>query len=138
MCKKILRILSLALAILLAVSVAVPSPVTAAATKADEIKQQIRNTYKNARSYYGWKSFDGYCGAFVNAQLYLMGITSNVIGTDGKDAYNAFNRKSVTSGGYSVKAYPAKTYSLKSALNDITKNGTQNAYYILVLHIEQY
>ena len=132
MCKKILRILSLALAILLAVSVAVPSPVTAAATKADEIKQQIRNTYKNARSYYGWKSFDGYCGAFVNAQLYLMGITSNVIGTDGKDAYNAFNRKSVTSGGYSVKAYPAKTYSLKSALNDITKNGTQNAYNILV------
>ena len=35
MCKKILRILSLALAILLAVSVAVPSPVTAAATRSE-------------------------------------------------------------------------------------------------------
>ena len=132
MCKKILRILSMALAILLAVSVAVPAPVTAAATTADEIKQQIRSTYKKARSHYGWSSFDGYCGALVNAELYLLGITSNVIGTDGKDAYNAFDRLSVTSGGYRVKAYPAKLYSLRSALNDITKNGTQDAYNILV------
>lgn len=132
MCKKILRILSLALAFLLVVSAVIPAPATAATTKADEIKQQIRSTYKKARSYYGWNSFDGYCGAFVNAELYLLGITAQVIGTDGKDAYNAFHRKSITSGGYSVKAYPAKTYTLKSALNDITKNGTQDAYNILV------
>lgn len=132
MYKKILRILSLALALLLVISVAVPAPVTAAATAADEIRQQIKTTYKRAKSYCGRSSFDGYCGAFVSAELYLMGITASPIGFDGKDAYNAFNCKSVTSGGYSVKAYPAKAYSLRSALNDITSNGTQDVYNILV------
>lgn len=132
MCKKILRILSLALAIILVITVAVPAPATAATTKADEIKQQIRSTYKKARSYYGWSSFDGFCGALVNAELYILGITSKVIGTDGKDAYNAFNRLSVTCGGYSVKAYPARKYSLSAALNEITQNGTKDAYNILV------
>lgn len=132
MYKKILRILSLALALLLVISVAVPAPATAAATTADEIRQQIKTTYKKAKSYYGRKSFDGYCGAFVSAELYLMGITASPIGFDGKDAYNAFNRKSMTSGGYSIKVYPAKAYSLRAALNNITKNGTQDAYNILV------
>lgn len=132
MCKKILRILSQALALLLVISVAVPAPVTAAATSADEIVQQIKTTYKKARSYFGRNSFDGWCGAFVTAELYLLGITAQPVGFDGKDAYNAFNRKSVTSGGYSIKAYPAKAYSLRSALNDITKNGTQDVYNILV------
>jgi hypothetical protein len=131
MYKKILRILSLTLALLLVISVAVPAPATAAATTADEIKQQIKTTYKRAKSYYGRNSFDGYCGAFVTAELYLMGITATPVGFDGKDAYNAFHRQSVTSGGYGVKAYPAKAYSLRSALNEITKNGTQNAYNIL-------
>jgi uncharacterized repeat protein (TIGR02543 family) len=132
MYKKILRILSLTLALLLVISVAVPAPATAAATTADEIKQQIKTTYKRAKSYYGRNSFDGYCGAFVTAELYLMGITATPVGFDGKDAYNAFHRQSVTSGGYGVKAYPAKAYSLRSALNEITKNGTQNAHNILV------
>ena len=132
MYKKNLRILSLVLAILLVIALAVPAPATAAATTADEIVQQIKTTYKKARSYFGRNSFDGWCGAFVTAELYLMGITAEPIGFDGKDAYNAFNRKSMTTGGYSIKAYPAKAYSLRAALNDITKNGTQDAYNILV------
>lgn len=132
MCKKILRILSLALAILLTVSVALPAPATAAATTADEIKQQIRSIHKKAQRYYGVKSFDGYCGALVNAQLYFLGITTNVISGDGNDAYNTFCNLSVSNGGYSIKAYPGKAYTLRSALNDITQNGTKDAYNILV------
>lgn len=132
MCKKILRFLSLALAIILAVSVTLPAPATAAAITPDEIKQQIRSTYRKARAHYGFSSFDGYCGSLVNAQLYIMGITTSVSSADGNDEYDRFANLSVTSGGYSVKAYPAKTYTLRSALNDITNNGTRDAYNILV------
>lgn len=130
--KKILRLLSIALAFLLVISMAVPTPARAAATTVEEIKQQITDTYKKARAFYGWNTFKGYCGALTNIQLHLLGITKEVIGADGKDAYDAFKWQSITSGGYSVKAYPASTHTLKSALNEITKNGTQDAYNILV------
>lgn len=130
--KKILRLLSMVLVLLMVASAALPASVSAAPTTGEEVKQQIKSTYKKAKSYYGWDSFDGYCGALVNVQLYLLGITEKVIGADGKDAYDTFKNLSVTSGGFSVKAYPARLYTLKSALNEITKNGTQNAYNILV------
>lgn len=130
--KKILRLLSMVLVFLLVVAAALPAPASAAPTTGDEVKKQIKTTYKKAKQYYGWNSFDGYCGALVNVQLYLLGITEKVIGTDGRDAYDAFKNLSVTCGGYSVKAYPARRYTLLAALNDITKNGTQDAYNILV------
>lgn len=130
--KRNLRLLAMVLALLLTVSAVPVSRVNAAPTTGEEVIQQIRNTYKKAKRYYGWDSFDGYCGALVNVQLHLLGITKEVIGTDGRDAYDAFKKLSITSGGFGVKAYPAKSYTLKAALNDITKNGTQDAYNILV------
>ncbi|MBQ7416120.1 MAG: InlB B-repeat-containing protein [Oscillospiraceae bacterium] len=130
--KRTLRLLAMVLALLLMISV-VPTPAaTAAPTTGEEVIQQIKSTYKKAKAYYGWDSFDGYCGALVNVQLHLLGITKEVIGADGRDAYDAFKNLTVTTGGYSVKAYPAKLYTLKAALNEITKNGTQDAYNILV------
>lgn len=130
--KKILRLLSFALAFLLVTSVAVPTPATAAPTTEDGIRKQITDTYKKARAFYGWDTFKGYCGALTNVQLHLLGITKEVIGADGRDAYDAFCYQTVTSGGYSVKAYSGRVYTLKSALNEITKNGTEDAYNILV------
>ncbi len=132
MCKKILRILSLALALLLVVTAVAPASVSAAATKADEIKQQIKATYRKACSYYGRDTFDGYCGALVNAELYLLGINSYVEHYDGRDQYDGYCRKTTTSGGYGVKAYPASAYSMREALNHITANGTKDAYNILL------
>lgn len=129
---KWMRLLSLALAVMLAASMAIPSPVSAVSPTSGEIKQQIQTTYKKAKAYYGWDSFHGLCGAWVNMQLHLLGITKEVMGLDGKDAYDAFKRQKVTSGGFSVKTYPAGLYTLKSALNEITKNGTQDVYNILV------
>lgn len=130
--KKNLRLLSLLLTMLLIVSVVMPVPASATPATQEQIKQQIIATYKKAKAHYGWDSFHGYCGALVNVQLYLMGITEQVLGVDGRDAYDAFKKLNVTSGGYAVNKYPAASYTLKSALNAITKNGTENAYNILV------
>lgn len=130
--KKKLRFLSFIMSVILVFSVMVPAPVAAAPDEVAQIKQQISNTYKKSKAYYGWNSFHGFCGALVNAQLYLLGITDTVLGVDGRDAYDAFKRLSVTSGGFGVKAYPSGMYTVKSALNAITKNGTEDAYNILV------
>ena len=130
--KKLIRLLSVALAVVLAVSVSTPVKVSAVSPSTNEIKQQIQTTYKKAKAYYGWSSFHGFCGAWVNMQLHLLGVTKEVLGVDGKDAYDAFKGMKATSGGYSVKTYPAGMYTLQSALNEITKNGTRDVYNILV------
>ena len=130
--KKYLRRLSLILTVVMILGAVLSAPVSASPTTETQIKQQIAATYKKSKAFYGWDSFHGFCGALVNAQLYLLGITDTVLGVDGRDAFDTFKRLSVTSGGFGVKAYPAGLYSLKSALNAITKNGTVDAYNILV------
>lgn len=130
--KKYLRRLSLILTVVMILGAVLSAPVSASPTTETQIKQQIAATYKKSKAFYGWDSFHGFCGALVNAQLYLLGITDTVLGVDGRDAFDTFKRLSVTSGGFGVKAYPAGLYSLKSALNAITKNGTADAYNILV------
>jgi hypothetical protein len=70
------------MSVLLVISVILPVPATAASDEVVKIKQQISNTYKKAKAYYGWSSFHGFCGALVNAQLYLLGITDTVLRPD--------------------------------------------------------
>lgn len=130
--KKNLRILSVVLAILLMASIAVPAPVVAAPHTETEVEKQITTTYKRSLAYFGRKSFDGFCGAYTSTQLYVLGITTNWVGGNGNQLYNAFAKQKVTTGGYRVKAYPASAYTLKKALNAITKNGSLDAYNILV------
>lgn len=122
----------MALAILLVAAIALPSPVYAAPQDKTQVEQQIKNIYRNARRYFGRTSFDGFCGAYVSAQVYLLGITSQLIGGDGKDQYNTYARMEYTDCGYRVKAYPAQAYTLQGALNTITQNGNVDAYNILV------
>lgn len=130
--KKSLRIPSLVLAMILTMTIVPPIRTTAVPTTKNEVEQQIIHTYKRARSLFGRSSFDGCCGALTTAQIYLLGITNELVGGNGNDQYDAYCRQSVTSGGYRVKAYPAAQYSLRQALNAITRNGTQDAYHILV------
>lgn len=130
--KKTLRILSLALAILLVASIAVPTKVEAVAITDTEITQQIKTVYKNALKYFRRSSFDGYCGAYVSVQVYLMGITGQLIGGDGNQQFDTYKNMAYTDTGYRVKTYPASAYTLKDALNTITQNGTRDAYNILV------
>ena len=130
--KKNLRILSLALAILLLASVVIPTRVEAVAITENEITQQIKDTYKKALKFFGRKSFDGYCGAYVSVQVYLMGITGQLIGGDGNQQYDTYKNMKYTDTGYRVTTYPASVYTLKEALNAITLNGTKDAYNIIV------
>jgi len=126
-----LRVISLLLVIAITL-VLIPAPVTAVATTPTEIIQQIRTAYRRAISGSGMDSFNGYCGTLVSWQTYCLGIDKRVELCDGNEQYDRYSGLSKTSGGYSVKTYPASKYSLCDALNAITLNGTQDAYNLLV------
>lgn len=125
------RIVSVLLAIVLT-ALLIPAPTSVAATEAAEIENQIRATYKAARRGSGKYSFNGFCGSLVNWQNYILGIDDHVIGCDGKDEFDKYTAMGTTTGGYRVRSYPAGQYTLESALNTITANGTMDAYNILV------
>ncbi len=100
---------------------------------ASELKTKISSVYSSARNYRG-KSFQGYCGAYVNHMLYWNGITKSLGETAGNgcDQYEYYANKSTTSGGYTITAYPWERYSMKNFLNAISSQGTKNVYNILL------
>ncbi len=126
-----LRVISLLLVIALTL-VLIPVPASAAAAEAAELEKQIRTTYQAALRRSGKWTFNGYCGSLVNWQLYLLGIDTTKYGCDGNNEYDLYANLGTTTGGYRVKTYPASQYDLRSALNAITKNGTVDAYNIMV------
>ncbi len=100
--------------------------------RAEQIKEDVRKIYDECRRQSGKYSFSGWCGALVSWELYVMGITAELQGADGKDHYDNFKNLEYSSGGYRVRAYPGVEYSLEESINLITANGTQDAYNILV------
>lgn len=80
----------------------------------------------------GNESFEGLCGMLSSYLLWHMGINSWVIGKDGNQQFDYYKDMSVTSGGYYVSTYSAEYYSLLDALNLLTRNGSRDAYNILV------
>jgi len=129
---KRLRILSLALAIALVVIIGTPARVEAVATTDTEITQQIKDTYAEGLRYAHRYSFDGYCGTYVSVQIYLLGISGRFIGGDGNQQFDNYAGMTQTEGGYPVSAYPASTYTLREALDEITQGGTKNVYNVVV------
>ncbi len=132
MCKRTLRVLSLVLAMLLLLSAIPPAPSSAAQTEADRLLEDVSATYQAALRKAGRYSFYGWCGSAVDFQLYLLGIVSRIVGHNGNDQYDYFASQEYTTGGYRVRAYSARQYTLKGALNALTKNGTEDVYNILV------
>lgn len=130
--KKILRIASVLLILLCIISMLPTTASSVATTEAERISALVTSTYKQALKKTGRSSFHGWCGAAVDWQMRILGITTKVVGTDGNDKYDYFKKMDYTSGGYKVKAYAAKKYNLEAALNAITNNGTENAYNIMV------
>ncbi len=132
--KKIRRILCIVLLFAILVSVAPPQKAAAASTdaKVQEVVQTVQDVYRGSQQGAGRYSFFGYCGTMIAWHLYLLGITDRVRLGDGKDFFNYFYGHEYSSGGFPVKAYPSWEYSLYSALNAITANGSQDAYNILV------
>ena len=130
--KKILRIISLALALMLLISVVPFSAGAAGQSEEARIVEQIKTLYKQTLWHSGKYSLHGYCGTMVNWHLYLLGITTSVNGNDGNTQYDFYYKQEYTSGGYRVRPYSASDYSLEDALNAITYNGTRDAYNIVV------
>lgn len=130
--KKILGILSLIMAMLLLICV-FPAPESSAVqTEEYRIAQQVESIYKAALKATGRYSFRGYCGAAVDWQVYKLGIITQVIGANGNGQFDLYKNSAYSSGGYRIRAYSARSYSLKEALNTITENGTKNAYNLIV------
>ena len=98
---------------------------------ADEIRAQISSVYQKCLNSRG-SSFKGYCGDYIGWQLYHMGINTSNMGVNGNVTFEKYKDLSVTTGGFSVTAYPSSQYTLKSALKAISNNGTKNVYNILV------
>ena len=131
MYKKILRILALTLAVVLTFSVFPASETAAVQSKEDRILQQIADTYDSALASSNRYSFRGYCGAFVNWHVYLLGITTSVATANGNQQYNIYADQEYTSGGYRVEALSASRYTMKEALNALTQNGTVDVYNLI-------
>lgn len=131
MSKKLSKLLAFTMAAVIAFSVILPCSVRAAGTTAAQITAQIQRTYSKCRKTFG-RSFDGYCGTMTGYQLYYMGITAGRDRQNGNEAYDRYCNQSYSSGGYCIKAYSGRTWSLKEILNKITDNGTKDAFNILV------
>ncbi len=132
MSHRIRRIFSLILALVLMATVAIPMPICAAGLSPKDIELQMIQTYQRAKAHYGWSSFDGYCGALTNVQLYFMGITTTVGGYNGNEAFDAYCNKTMSSGGYRIRAYAAGESTVAEALDAISDVGTRYVYNILV------
>lgn len=100
--------------------------------EAYRIRRQILDTHITTLERTGHDSLGGFCGLQVSWELYLLGINRAVIGQHGKDHYDFYKTLDTTSGGYTVLKYSADKYSIMDALNLITKNGTVNAYNIML------
>ena len=130
--KKFIKMICLALALILTLNPLTPIAITTHAETDSQIEQMISRLYEETRRYYGRSSFNGYCGAFVNTQLYLLGISAQMLGNNGNEEYDCYAAQTITTGGHRVDAYPASRYTLEEALNAITSDGTRDAYNILV------
>lgn len=128
MAKKILAIfLTICLLVL-----ALPVTASAQSSQHNALVRQINRCYYNTCSALDVTSLDNMCGNFVGYQLYYLGITDSVRTCNGSQFYDVYSQLEVTSGGYNIKCYSAGKYTLEQALNTITRNGTKNAYNVML------
>jgi len=131
------KVLSVLLVIVMAVTsiIAFVPAIEASAAKTmtvDELKEQIVYSYEQAKKLSGRSSFNGYCGTMVGYQLKALGVNTDLWAVNGNDHYDHYVNMNKTSTGYKVNCYPASKGTIEQILNTITKNGTVDAYNILV------
>ncbi len=135
--KNIKKILPMLLALLLvtaAMSVLI-TPIEADAAKAmtvEELKENVIFSYEQAKKLSGRSSFNGYCGTMVGYQLKGLGINTNLWAVDGNKHYDHYINMKETSTGYKITCYSASSGTIEQIINSITKNGTVDAYNLLV------
>jgi len=123
------RLLAIILCLAMVLSVL---PLGAAAATEEEICRQIRSTYYKALNSSGKDTLNGYCGLMAGLQLYFLGVESMPLIYDGRDFYDAYKNKDVTTSGYPVRRYPDTQYTLEEALMTITNGGTRDVYNVML------
>ncbi len=129
--KRTLAIL-LSLVLLIGALPGIASAETEGLTKEQAVIKEARRVYYYSLSSAQKTSFAGFCGLMTSHQLWHMGINDWLEVYDGNRQFDAYAAKEQTTGGYYITDYPATDYTLEQALNAITRNGTQDAYNILV------
>lgn len=124
------RITALVLSLLLIVA-ALPMAASAA-TEGEEIVSQISRLYRKTLYASGESSLHGWCGFMTGYQLYFLGVDTIPHTFNGKDEYNIYCNKELSTGGHRIKAYSAEEYTLREALYTITNGGTRDVYNIMV------
>ena len=100
--------------------------------KKEQIVKTVRDSYLTSLERFGQESFAGYCGTMSSYQLWYLGVNDWAIVNDGNKQFDYYRGMEKTSGGYYIKAYSASEFSLETILNLITRDGTRDAYNILV------
>ena len=126
------RIIAGLLSLLLVVSLLPFATSAATELEKKQIKKLITNDYHSTRYATQMKDLGGYCGMLSSWQLYYQGVNTYPISNDGKRQFDYYKDMEKTSGGYRVRAYSAKEYTLAEALNKVSAYGTRDVYNILV------
>lgn len=123
------RMITIMLSLLLLAAVL---PVSAAAETTEELCTRIEEDYQKALEGTGKTTLGGHCGELASWQMYFNGINTYVLGNDGNKYYDQYRDMQTTIGGYHTEAYGAEEYTLEQALNEVTKNGLNDVYNIMV------
>ena len=123
------RMIAMLLSLLM---IAAVLPVAASAETTKELCARIEEDYQKALEASGRETLEGHCGELASWQLFFSGINTYRLGSDGNKYCDTYKNMSVTSGGYRPKFYGMPEYDLEQALNEITKNGRQDVYNIVV------
>ena len=100
--------------------------------KKEQVVKSVSESYTKSLEWSGKESLTGYCGTMTSYQLWYLGINEWAVVHDGNKQFDYYRDMEKTTGGYYVKAYPASEFSLETVLNLITRDGTQDAYNIMV------
>lgn len=97
----------------------------------EELKERAKESHRMSLASTGKNSLGGFCGMMTSHQLYHMGINKSLLTFDGNGQYDAYKDMLKTTGGYYIRSYDVKDYSLEAALNDVTRNGTRDVYNLI-------
>ncbi len=101
-------------------------------SESDRIIKNIQSIYSKVQKVTGKWDLSKLCGTKVGYELYYLGVTSSPLILDGRDQFDAYIDKEMTSGGHTVRVYSGQAYSMREALYAVTNGGTKDVYNILI------
>lgn len=98
----------------------------------EELPQRITETYRDAKTAVGYRSFRGRCSSMVNGSVIALGLHDAENRGDGRDIYDRYKDLGRTSSGYDIVCYDGGQYDLAGALRAVSDEGTREVYNLIV------